>query len=117
MSYSLINVDQLMVPIHHSPDKIKENIANQRSDLHDVLVPLSEPFPAAVLTGTEGSYDVVSATGGATTALSITFASASIISPIDVEDYEVIDAEDQAAADGNAASFPNVDDAELNIVQ
>ncbi|GKE00128.1 hypothetical protein Tco_1388111 [Tanacetum coccineum] len=92
------NVDQLMVPIHHSPDKvvigatalslaldvsnirvrkIKENIANQRSVLHDVFVPLSEPLSAAVLTG----------------------------------------AESQAAADGNATSFPSVDDAELNIIQ
>ncbi|GJU83561.1 hypothetical protein Tco_1285926 [Tanacetum coccineum] len=72
------NVDQLMVPIHHSPDK--ENIANQRSVLHDVFVSLSEPLSAAVLTGTEG-------------------------------------AESLAAADGNAASFLNVDDAELNIIQ
>ncbi|GKF09391.1 hypothetical protein Tco_0043615, partial [Tanacetum coccineum] len=92
------NVDQLMVPIHHSPDKvvigatalslaldvsnvrvrkIKENIANQRSALHDVFVLLSKPLSAPVLIG----------------------------------------AEDQAAADGNAASFPNVDDAKLNIPQ
>nr|GEX15089.1 hypothetical protein [Tanacetum cinerariifolium] len=99
------NVDQLTVPIHHSPDKvvngatalslaldvsnihvrkIKENISNQRSSLHDVFVPLSEPLSAAVLTGTK-------------------------------DNYKVIDAEDQAAANGNAASFPNVDDAELNI--
>ncbi|GKB03723.1 hypothetical protein Tco_0831866 [Tanacetum coccineum] len=132
------NVDQLMVPVHHSPDKvvigatalslaldvsnvrvqkIKENSANQRSALHDVFVPLSEPISAAVLTGTEGTSDVVSATGDTTTALSTTFASSSTIAPISVDDNEVIGADDQAAADGNAASFPNVDDAELNIVQ
>nr|GEW31797.1 hypothetical protein [Tanacetum cinerariifolium] len=64
---------------------------------------------------TEGTSDVVSATGGATTALSTTFSSASTIAPISVDDYEVIDVEDQAAADGNVASFSNVDDAELNI--
>ncbi|GJZ64938.1 hypothetical protein Tco_0621634 [Tanacetum coccineum] len=131
------NVDQLMVPIHHSPNKvvigatalslaldvsnvhvrkIKENIANQRSALHDVFVPLSEPLFVAVLTGTEGTSDVVSATGDTTTALSITFASASTIAPISLDDYEVIGAEDQVAADGNAALFPNVDDTELNIV-
>ncbi|GJW56786.1 hypothetical protein Tco_0103517 [Tanacetum coccineum] len=45
------------------------------------------------------------------------FASASIIALIIVDDYEVIGADDQAVADGNDASFPNVDDAELNIVQ
>ncbi|GJU96906.1 hypothetical protein Tco_1326177 [Tanacetum coccineum] len=132
------NVDQLMVPIHHSPDKvvigttalslaldvsnirvrkIKENIANQRSVLHDVFVPLSEPLSAAVLTRTEGTYDVVSANCDTTTALSTTFASASTIAPISVDDYEIIGAESQAAADGNATSFPNVDDAELNIIQ
>nr|GEV69974.1 RNA-directed DNA polymerase, eukaryota, reverse transcriptase zinc-binding domain protein [Tanacetum cinerariifolium] len=92
---------QLMVPIHHSSDKvvigatalslalhvsnirvrkIKQNIANQRSTLHDVFIPLSDPLCAAVLTGTK-------------------------------------DAEDQAAADGNAASFLDVDHAELNIVR
>ncbi|GJT74401.1 hypothetical protein Tco_1041126 [Tanacetum coccineum] len=59
------HVDQLMVPIHHSPDKvvvgtstlslaldvsnacvqrIKENIANHRSALHDFFVPLAEPL-------------------------------------------------------------------------
>ncbi|GKE23119.1 hypothetical protein Tco_1434631, partial [Tanacetum coccineum] len=61
------NVDQLMVPIHSSLDKvvigatalslaldvssvrvrkIRENIANQRSTLRDVFVPLAEPFSA-----------------------------------------------------------------------
>nr|GEU56962.1 hypothetical protein [Tanacetum cinerariifolium] len=98
------------------PNKIKENIANQRSALHDVFVPLSEPLPAVVLIGTEGTSNVVSATGGATTTLSTTFAFANIIAPIFVDDYEAIDAEDQAVTDGNAASFPNIDDAELNIV-
>ncbi|GKE74190.1 hypothetical protein Tco_1536231 [Tanacetum coccineum] len=93
-----------MVPIHHSPDKvvigattlslaldvssvwvrkIKENIANQRSSLRDVFVPLAELFSAAVLTN----------------------------------DYEVVGADDQAVADRNAASFPNVDDTDLNIPQ
>ncbi|GKE21075.1 hypothetical protein Tco_1432587, partial [Tanacetum coccineum] len=130
------HVDQLMVPIHHSPDKvvigatalslaldvssirvrkIKENIANQRSVLHDVFVPLSEPFSAAVLTSTEGISDTVSAAADTTTALSTTFASASIIAPISVDDYEVVGMDDQADADGNAEPFPNVDDAELNI--
>ncbi|GJR93034.1 hypothetical protein Tco_0265208 [Tanacetum coccineum] len=130
------HVDQLMVPIHHSPDKvvigvtalslaldvssirvqkIKENIANQRSLLHDVFVPLSEPLSAAILTGTEGNSDTVPATADTTTALSTTFASASTIVLISVDDYEVMGTDDQAGADGNAGPFPNVDDVELTI--
>ncbi|GJS00799.1 hypothetical protein Tco_0317307 [Tanacetum coccineum] len=126
------HVDQLMVPIHHSPDKvvvgatalslaldissiwvrkIRENIANQRAALHGVFVPLSEPFSAAVLTGAEGTSDIVSTT----TTLSITFACTSSIAPISMDDYEVVGTNDQADADGNATPFPNVDDAELNI--
>nr|GEU80326.1 hypothetical protein [Tanacetum cinerariifolium] len=87
-------VDQLMVPIHHSPDravvganslsfaldvsdarvrKIKENIANQRPVL---------PFTNTV-------------------------------APITVDDYGVVGMDDRVGAD--AALFPNVDDAELNI--
>ncbi|GJZ90128.1 hypothetical protein Tco_0662055 [Tanacetum coccineum] len=131
------NVDQLMVPIHHSPNKvvigatalslaldvssirvqkIKENIANQRSALRDVFFPLAEPFSAVVLISMEGTSDIVSTTADTTTALSTTFASARSISPISIDDYEVISSDDQAVADGNVASFPNVDDAELNII-
>nr|GEW75017.1 hypothetical protein [Tanacetum cinerariifolium] len=97
------DVGQLMVPIHRSSDKvvlgatalslaldvsnfrvqkIRENIANQRSAIRDVFVPLAEPFFAAVLTN----------------------------------DYEVVGANDQSVADGNATSFLNVDDAKLNIL-
>nr|GEX65381.1 hypothetical protein [Tanacetum cinerariifolium] len=103
------NVDQLMVPIHHSPDqvvvgatalslaldvssvrvwKIRENIANQRSALRDVFVPLAEPFFAIVLTGTEGTSDTAAITADTTMILSTTFASASTIAPIFVYDYE-----------------------------
>ncbi|GJY90246.1 hypothetical protein Tco_0505442 [Tanacetum coccineum] len=130
------HVDQLMVPIHHSPDKvvigatalslaldvssirvrkIKENIANQRSVLHDVFVPLSEPLSVAVLTGMEGTSDTMPATADTTTTLSTTFSSASTIAPISVDDYEVVGMDDQAGVDGNAEPFPNVDDLELNI--
>ncbi|GJY08205.1 hypothetical protein Tco_0375259 [Tanacetum coccineum] len=100
------HVDQLMVPIHHSPDKvivgatslslaldvynirvrkIRENIANQRSALRDIFIPLSESFFAEILTGTEGTSDVVPATADTTTTLSTTFASASTIAPISVD--------------------------------
>ncbi|GJZ93050.1 hypothetical protein Tco_0665115 [Tanacetum coccineum] len=66
------HVDQLMVPIHHSQDQtvvgatalslsldvslarvqnIRENIANHRLALHDVFIPLAEPFPVVALEG------------------------------------------------------------------
>ncbi|GKE50158.1 hypothetical protein Tco_1481416, partial [Tanacetum coccineum] len=85
------HVDQLMVPIHYSLDKvvigatslslaldvssihvqkIKENIANQRSVLHDVFVPLSDPLFAAVLIGTEGTSNTMPTTADTTTTLS-----------------------------------------------
>nr|GEW25550.1 hypothetical protein [Tanacetum cinerariifolium] len=101
--------------VYYTSTLIKENITNQRSALRDVFVPLAEPFSAAVLTGTEGPSD--SATANANMALSTTFASASSIAPIAVDDYEVVGAEDQAVTDENVSSFPNVDDAELNIRQ
>ncbi|GKG59863.1 hypothetical protein Tco_0607491, partial [Tanacetum coccineum] len=39
----------------------------------------------------------------------------SSIAPISVDDYEVVGTDDKAIADDNVASFPNVDDEELNI--
>ncbi|GKE42865.1 hypothetical protein Tco_1470149 [Tanacetum coccineum] len=63
----------------------------------------------------EGTYDTATTTANTNIALSTTFAFASNIAPISVDDYEVIDADNQAVADENATSFPNVYDAELNI--
>ncbi|GKC00952.1 hypothetical protein Tco_0987088 [Tanacetum coccineum] len=140
------HVNQLMVPIHRSPDqtvigatalslsldvsharvqKIRENIANHRSALHDVFIPLAEPFSAVVLEGTGGTSETVPATIDTTTALSTTLASVSTIIPISVDDYDVAGTDDQAAVNENVASdnatgedvnpFPNVDDAKLNV--
>nr|GEW31455.1 hypothetical protein [Tanacetum cinerariifolium] len=136
LTESQLHVDQLMVPIHHLPDqvavgasalslaldvsssrvrKIKENIVNHRSALCDVFVPLVEPLSATALTGMKCTSNVISATTDTTMALSTTLASASIVAPIYVDDYEVAGMDDQAGADGNADPFPNVDDAELDI--
>ncbi|GJZ09241.1 hypothetical protein Tco_0543524 [Tanacetum coccineum] len=60
-----------------------------------------------------------------TTALSTTFTSASSIPLISTDDYEIVGVDGQedtgtdgqAVADGNVATFPNVDDVELNIPQ
>ncbi|GKF61899.1 hypothetical protein Tco_0181953, partial [Tanacetum coccineum] len=105
------NVDQLMVPIHHSPGKvvvgatalslaldvfsvrvrkIRENIANHILVLRDVFVPLAEPLYAADPISTEGTSDIVSAAANTTTALSTTFSSTSTVRPITIEDYEII---------------------------
>ncbi|GJY81885.1 hypothetical protein Tco_0494636 [Tanacetum coccineum] len=130
------HVNQLMVPIHHSPDqrfvgafalslsldvssarvrKIKENIANHISALRDVFVPLSEPLSAIALGGTKGTFGTAL---DITTALSTTFTFASTIIPISVDDYEATNTKDQAVADENVVvednnPFPNVDDVEL----
>nr|GEV47852.1 hypothetical protein [Tanacetum cinerariifolium] len=94
--------------------KIKKNIANQRSILRDVFVPLAEPFSSAVLMGAEVTPDVVPATA-TTMTLSPTLASTSAVDPISIDDYKVVDADDQAVAGENVASFPNMDDAKLHI--
>nr|GEV52243.1 putative ribonuclease H-like domain-containing protein [Tanacetum cinerariifolium] len=94
------NVDQLMVLIYRSSDKVV---------LDATALSLALDFYSFM--GTEGTSDTVSATANTNTALSITFASASSIAPISIDDYEVVGVEDQAVADGNAASFPDVDDA------
>ncbi|GJU18379.1 hypothetical protein Tco_1146345 [Tanacetum coccineum] len=130
------HVDQLMVPIQHSPDqhvvgasalslsldvsnsrvrRIKENIAHHRSALRDVFVPLSEPLSITALTGTEGTSEVMPVTTAITTALSVTSASASFIYPISTDDYEVAPAAGQEGVGADANPFPDVDDAELNI--
>ncbi|GKC33598.1 hypothetical protein Tco_1045982 [Tanacetum coccineum] len=114
-------VDQLMVPIHHSPDqtvvgatslsfsldvsrnrvqRIKEYIANDRSALCDVFVPLAEPLSLPALESTVGTSGTAP---GTTTALCVTFASTSTIPPISTDDYEVVHMDDQEGtnADGN----------------
>nr|GEV87695.1 hypothetical protein [Tanacetum cinerariifolium] len=71
---------QLMVPIHHSPEKtvvgasalslaldvfyacvrrIRENIISHGSLFQDVFIPLAEPLTAAALTGMEDDYGVM----------------------------------------------------------
>nr|GEW01572.1 hypothetical protein [Tanacetum cinerariifolium] len=95
------HVDQLMVLIHHSPDQ--------------VVVGAYALSLALDVSGTKGTSNVISTTTDTTMALSTTLASASIVAPIFVDNYEVAGTDDQASADGNTDPFPNVDDAELNI--
>ncbi|GJW70734.1 hypothetical protein Tco_0127651 [Tanacetum coccineum] len=135
--------DQLMVPIHHSPDhrvigasslslsldvsnfrvqNIKENLANRVLALRDVFIPLSEPLSVTALTGTEGTSAVVAIPAGTTTSLFVTFASTSVVRPISTDDYEIVhvdgqrggSAEDHIGGD-NVDPFPNVDNVDLNL--
>ncbi|GKE98359.1 hypothetical protein Tco_0021710, partial [Tanacetum coccineum] len=108
------HVDQVMVPVHHSSDqtvigarslslsldvshgqvqRIRENIANNRSALRDVFVLFSEPLSAVALEGTGGTSSVAPDT---TIALYVTLASASTIPPISMDDYEIAHAKAQA---------------------
>nr|GEV25119.1 hypothetical protein [Tanacetum cinerariifolium] len=54
-------------------------------------------------------------TSATTTALSTILVSVSIIILIPIDDYEIVDTDDQSVAGGNAAPFPNVEDADLHI--
>ncbi|GKD65516.1 hypothetical protein Tco_1307624 [Tanacetum coccineum] len=106
------HVDQLIVPIYHSPDEVVIGVTamSLALDISSIW-----PFSSAALTDAEGNSDTMPSTVSTTTTLSITFASASLIAPISIDDYEVVGTDDQMDTDGNAALFPNVDDAELNI--
>nr|GEW24000.1 hypothetical protein [Tanacetum cinerariifolium] len=110
------HVDQLMVPIYHSPDqrvvgasalslslevshsrvkRMRENIANHVSALRGVFVPLSEPLSAAALEGMEGTSG---STHDVAATLSTTFIFASTILPISTDDYEVAHTDSQGGA-------------------
>ncbi|GJW44090.1 hypothetical protein Tco_0072889 [Tanacetum coccineum] len=110
---------------HSRVERIKENIAAQRSTLVGVWTPLSEPLSVTSLMGEASTSGVVPAAFVTTTVLSTTFASASSIPPISTDDYEIVGVDSQegagtdgqAIADENIVPFPNVDDVELNIPQ
>nr|GEW35334.1 hypothetical protein [Tanacetum cinerariifolium] len=138
LTESQTHVDQLMVPIHHSPDqrvigasvlsllldvssfrvrRIKENIAHHRSTLYDVFIPLSEPLSVTALTGIEGTSNVTPATAGTTMALSVSLVSTSLIPLISTDNYEITHEEGEKIVGADANPFPDVDDTELNIPQ
>nr|GEX52141.1 transposase (putative), gypsy type [Tanacetum cinerariifolium] len=99
------DVDQLMVPIHHSPDQ---------TVVGDTALSL-----VLYISDSRTSRIVL----GVTSALSINFASASLIPLISTNDYvrsdgqEGTGVESQSVADGNADPFPNVDDVDLNVLR
>nr|GEY24103.1 hypothetical protein [Tanacetum cinerariifolium] len=77
---------------------------------------LNSPDYLSALGATIGTSDAVPATA-ITTSMSTTLALTSTVNLISIDDYEFVDADDQAVAGEDAASFPNVDDAELRIPQ
>ncbi|GKA19233.1 hypothetical protein Tco_0699148 [Tanacetum coccineum] len=108
------HVDQLMVPIHHSPDQHVIGASALSLSL--------DPLSATVLPGMEGTSDVIPATVDTTMTLSVTFSSVGTVTPISVDDYEVTGADDHttandSATNGNVDPFSNVDDVDLNVLQ
>nr|GEV91554.1 hypothetical protein [Tanacetum cinerariifolium] len=100
------NVNQLMVPIHISLDKVVIGAT--------ALSLALDASSSSALKGVEGTFGTMPATT-TTTALSITLGLTSIVNPISIDDYEFVDADDQAIVGWDATSFPNADDAKLHI--
>nr|GEV94329.1 hypothetical protein [Tanacetum cinerariifolium] len=102
------HVDQLMVHIHHSPDKVVVGATALSIALDVSNIRVQKIKKISQVKGAGGTSDTVSAATVTTTALSTTLASASTVSPISVDDYEVVGTDDQAGADGNADPFPKL---------
>nr|GEW87750.1 hypothetical protein [Tanacetum cinerariifolium] len=81
------NIDQLMVPIHSSSDK--------------AIIGATALSLALDASSMEGMFDAAPTTV-ITMALSTTLALTGTVNPISIDDYEFVDTDDQAGADGNA---------------
>nr|GEU37722.1 hypothetical protein [Tanacetum cinerariifolium] len=128
------DVEQLTLLIHHPEDqvvlgdtslsfalsvthsrvkRIRENVAAQRLALIDVWVPLVDPLSAKSLICEASTFGSMSAAVVTTTALSTTFAAASSVPPITIEDYEIVGTDGpedaQGNGQGNVASFPTIE--------
>ncbi|GJT55902.1 hypothetical protein Tco_0990956 [Tanacetum coccineum] len=119
---TIMNLLRLEDHLADRVQKIKENLANRVSALRNVFIPLSEPLSVTSLTGTEGTSAVVAVPTGTTMALSVTFASASIVRPISTDDYEIVQVDGQRGGGtedqiggNNVDPFPSVDDVDLNL--
>ncbi|GJW63605.1 hypothetical protein Tco_0115489 [Tanacetum coccineum] len=98
---------------HSRVERIRENVAAQRSTLTDVWVPLVDLVSAKSLIGEASTSDSVPTAVVTTTALSTTFASVSSVPPITIEDYEFVGTDGpedaQGSGQGNVVSFPTVE--------
>ncbi|GJR33633.1 hypothetical protein Tco_1209317 [Tanacetum coccineum] len=106
------HVDQLMVPIYHSPDQTVVGATSLSFSL--------DPLSIAALEGTVGTSGTAPSTA---TTLSVTFVSTSTILPVSTDDYEVVhmdgqegtDADGQTSTGADANPFPSIDNEELNV--
>ncbi|GKC48639.1 hypothetical protein Tco_1071384 [Tanacetum coccineum] len=80
---------------HDRVERIRQNVAEHRSTLVGVYVPLVNPLCIQSLTGATGPSDALSIAVGTTTALSTTFASTSSIPPVSVDDYVIANVDDE----------------------
>nr|GFB31378.1 hypothetical protein [Tanacetum cinerariifolium] len=96
------NVNQLMVPVHHLSDKVVIGATALSLSL--------DVFSIRVRKIKENIANHISALRDIFVPLADPFSAVALI-----DDYEVIGVDDQEVADGDSASFPNVDDTELNI--
>nr|GEW84263.1 hypothetical protein [Tanacetum cinerariifolium] len=98
---------------HSRVKRIRQNVTAQRSALIDVWAPLVDPLSAKSLIGKASTSSSVPVAVMTTTDLSTTFASASSIPPITIEDYEIVGTDGLEDAQGNGqenvASFPTVE--------
>nr|GFA07223.1 hypothetical protein [Tanacetum cinerariifolium] len=104
------HADQLMVPIHHSSDNIVVGAS---------AVSFALDVSDARVRRIWENINVVPASADITTTLFVTLASTGTVTRLCVDDYGVMGTDDQSAVNENkdANTFPNVDDAELNIPQ
>ncbi|GKC31812.1 hypothetical protein Tco_1039106, partial [Tanacetum coccineum] len=86
---------------HSRVERIRANIATEQSALLGVWTPLSEPLSVQNLTGEAITFASVPTATITTTVLSTTFAFASSIPPITVDDYEIVHANSQESSQGN----------------
>nr|GEZ64285.1 reverse transcriptase domain-containing protein [Tanacetum cinerariifolium] len=97
----IMNLLRLEGPLADAPEQIRANIVAERSALLDVWTHLSEPLSVQNLIGEAYTSASVPASTVTTTALSITFASASFIPPITVDDYEIVHVDSHESSQGN----------------
>nr|GEW61757.1 hypothetical protein [Tanacetum cinerariifolium] len=98
---------------HSRVERIRENVAAKRSTLIGVWTPLVNSLSVENLMGEADTSDSVPATTATTTDLSTTFAFASSVPPMTIEDYEIVGTDgpedSQGNRKGNVASFPTVE--------
>nr|GFB45342.1 hypothetical protein [Tanacetum cinerariifolium] len=93
---------QFVLSVTHSRvERIRENVTANRPALIGVWTPLVDPLSVWNLVGEADTSNSVPVTIMTTTGLSTTFASASFVPPITIEDYEILGTDGSEDAQGN----------------